>query len=38
MIYVLYDKPQELEDMSFLTTEFKKEYKENLSEMALYVY
>ena len=28
MIYVLYDKPQELEDMSFLTTEFKKEYKE----------
>lgn len=28
MIYVLYDKPKELEDMSFLTAAFKKEYEE----------
>ena len=28
MIYVLYDKPKKLEDMSFLTAAFEKEYKE----------
>ena len=28
MIYVLYDKPKKLEDMSFLTVAFEKEYKE----------
>ena len=28
MIYVLYDKPKKLEDMSFLTSAFEKEYKE----------
>ena len=28
MIYVLYDKPKELEDMSFLTAAFEKEYEE----------
>ena len=28
MIYVLYDKPKKLEDMSFLTSAFKKEYEE----------
>lgn len=28
MIYVLYDKPKKLEDMSFLTSGFEKEYKE----------
>lgn len=28
MIYVLYDKPKKLEDMSFLTSEFKKKYEE----------
>lgn len=28
MIYVLYDKPQKLEDMSFLTSAFEKEYED----------
>lgn len=28
MIYVLYDKPKELEDMSFLTAAFEREYEE----------
>ncbi|WP_104805626.1 glycosyltransferase [Blautia marasmi] len=28
MIYVLYDKPKKLEDMSFLTAAFEKEYEE----------
>ena len=34
MIYVLYDKPKELEDMSFFTLAFEKEYQEIYPEWS----
>lgn len=38
MIYVLYDKPKKLEDMSFLTAAFEKEYKEIYPEWQMHFY